>query len=183
MTTYIVLLRGINVGGKHIVKMAELRSMLESLGCRQVQTYIQSGNVVLESDEEPESLAAAIEDGMKRVFAVPAAVMLRSAAEFADIIERCPYSPDALAEGHSIHVSLLKEAPSPEAVERLADIPPGIDEYRIVGHEIYQLYRQKISDSKLPIYLQKLKMPATARNWQTMLKLAGMVKARTEGTT
>lgn len=176
MTVYMVLLRGINVGGKHIVKMAELKKALEAMGYRRVQTYIQSGNIVLESDEEAGLLEENIEAEIKRAFGIAAAVMVRNSDEFARIMDNCPYSPEQLTEGQSIHVALLKREPSPEAVRRLAEVPLGIDEYRISGKEIYQLYRQSMLDSKLAVQLPKLNVPATDRNWKTIVKLAEMIR-------
>lgn len=102
MKTYIALLRGINVGGNKMIKMAELKRILEEMGLGRVQTYIQSGNVLFESEEEEGPLQTNIEEEIKKVFGFPVAVLLRTYAELKSLIAHCPFSLDSLAEGESI---------------------------------------------------------------------------------
>jgi uncharacterized protein (DUF1697 family) len=177
MTIYIALLRGINVGGNHKIKMIELKSMLEEMGLSRVQTYIQSGNVLLESAEQEGILQTKLEDEIKRVFGFPVAVMLRTSEELKRIIKDCPFPADSLLAGESIHVNFMKEPPLQKEIDRLPDVSNEIDTFRILGREIYLFFRQRMSDSKLPNKLQKLGLPTTSRNWNTVTKLAEMAKA------
>ncbi|TMV42658.1 DUF1697 domain-containing protein [Paenibacillus mesophilus] len=177
MTTYIALLRGINVGGKNKIKMAELKSALEAIGLGRVQTYIQSGNVVFESGEEADLLRGRIEREIKQTFGIPAAVILRTAAELERIVTDCPFAADALSEGESLQVCLLTEAPSQEKVDRLSEGKSEIDEYRVQGREIYLLFRQSVLDSKLAANIPKLGDSATTRNWSTINKLHFMARS------
>lgn len=176
MTIYLALLRGINVGGHKKIKMADLKQTLESIGLSRVQTYIQSGNVLFESEEETARLQTKIEEEIYRVFGFQVPVMLRTSAELQRVLDHCPYSPDSLAEGDSIHVSFLTAAPTPEEIEKLPDLSDETDEYLLQGREIYYLFHQKMPDSKLPIKLQKLGAPVTVRNWNTVTKLAALAR-------
>ncbi|MGZ4032375.1 MAG: DUF1697 domain-containing protein [Tumebacillaceae bacterium] len=178
MTIYIALLRGINVGGNKKIKMAELKTMLSEMGLHRVQTYIQSGNVVFESEEDAVSLQAKIEQEIHRAFGFTVTVMLRTSTELKTIIENCPFSMDSLAEGESIHLTCLTEPPSQEDISKLSDVADDVqDEFLITGKDIYIYYRQSILDSKLATKISKLHVPTTDRNWKTIMKLAAMVEA------
>ena len=107
MTIYIALLRGINVGGHKIIKMADLKQAFESIGLKQVKTYIQSGNIVFKSEEDITFLKERIQSEIKNVFGFDVPVMLRTHEEFINITKRCPYEVNSLREGESIHVAFL----------------------------------------------------------------------------
>lgn len=175
MTTYIALLRGINVSGHRLIKMAELKRMCEGMGLKRVQTYIQSGNILFESEAEEPALAAALEAEIMRVFGFEVPVIIRSAAEWEVIVASCPF-PE-LREGESIYVSLLPEEPPAEGVERLRAYEGPLDEFRVQGRELYFLHRQPVHQSKLANSVGKLGVPSTSRNWQTMNKLLALARA------
>jgi uncharacterized protein (DUF1697 family) len=183
MTIYIALLRGINVGGKNRIKMAELKRTFESMGLSRVQTYIQSGNVLFKSNEEEEPLRKRIEHGIEADFGFSVTVVLRTADELKRIAANCPFSEEevsgaeASSEGESLYVSLLLEEPSQERIERLGDFRSEGDEYRIEGREVYLLFRHSIRNSKLANNLQKLDVPSTVRNWKTINKLVTLADA------
>lgn len=174
MTTYIALLRGINVGGKNKIKMAELKSALEALGLDRVQTYIQSGNVLFESDETEVTLRERLERQIAASFGVPAAVVLRTAEEWERLVAECPFEADRLPEGESLQICLLGEAPQPDKIALLSAVDSRNDEFRIRGRDVYVLLRQSILDSKLASSLPKLGVVGTVRNWNTVKKLASM---------
>jgi uncharacterized protein (DUF1697 family) len=176
LTIYIALLRGINVGGHNIIKMAELRQLLESMGLGKVKTYIQSGNVLFESEEGATSLIQRIEEEIRTTFGFPVPVILRTAEALNQIIQDCPYSPDSLNEGESIHLAFLADEPSQEKIDYLQGFNSELDECQIVGKNVYLFFRQSIRDSKLATQLPKLGVPATVRNWKTVLKLAALAK-------
>ena len=183
MTVYIALLRGINVGGKNMIKMAELKRMFQNIGLGRVQTYIQSGNVLFESDAEEEPLRRRIEQEIEATFGFSVTVILRTSGELEQIIEQCPFTEEAVteaaatAQGESLYVSLMPEAPSPEAVEKLRAFKSDREEYRVIGREVYLLFRDSIRNSKLASSLPKLNVPGTVRNWRTISKLALLAKA------
>lgn len=176
VTIYIALLRGINVGGHKLIKMADLRQQLEMMGLEKVQTYIQSGNVLFESEEGAEQLSQQIEEQIRNAFHFSVPVILRTSTELYRIIENCPFSVDKLLEGESIHLSVLAELPSEEAINDLLKFQCDVDEFQIKGKEIYLYFRQSIRNSKLAVHLQKLGVQSTLRNWKTINKLAAMAK-------
>jgi uncharacterized protein (DUF1697 family) len=177
MTIYIALLRGINVGGKNKIKMADLKMALENIGIARVQTYIQSGNVLFESQEDEASLRKKFEQEIAAVFGITLTVVVRTAEELERIVGNCPFSEAVLAEaaatseGESLYVAMLPEAPPQSGIEKLAAANNEEDEYRIDGRDVYLLFRHSIRDAKLATNLQKLGVPATVRNWNTMNKL------------
>jgi uncharacterized protein (DUF1697 family) len=119
MNLSIVLLRGINVGKHKRIKMAELKLMLEKIGCNRVQTYIQSGNVVLESEEAPDTLSKRIEQQLQTAFGLSVTVFVTTAADFKKILEDCPFAADELPEGEEVQVVLLADTPAQEDIDRL----------------------------------------------------------------
>ncbi|HEV8190468.1 MAG TPA: DUF1697 domain-containing protein [Ktedonobacterales bacterium] len=179
MTTYIALLRGINVGGRNMIKMAELKRLFEKLGLDQVQTYIQSGNVLFTAEEEEQPLRQRLEREIEAIFGFPVTVVLRTAAELQQIIAECPFASDALQEGESLYLTLLADVPSKEGIERLLSYSSEVDDYRIVGRSVYLLYRRSILDSKLTnaFLEQRLGVRSTARNWRTISALAAKAQA------
>lgn len=183
MTIYIALLRGINVGGKNIIKMVDLKRMFEVMGLCEVQTYIQSGNVLFKSNEEEEMLRKKIEYEIEAVFGFSVIVVLRTAAELEWIVQNCPFSEEevseakASSEGESLYVSLLTHKPLQEKIEHLNVYRSESDEYRIEGREVFLLFNHSIRNSKLANNLQKLDVPGTVRNWKTISKLNLLAKA------
>lgn len=178
MTIYIALLRGINVGGHKIIKMADLKQQLEtSLGLSKVKTYIQSGNVLFESNEEADELCQRIEQQINTTFGFQVPVILRTSKEWEQIIENCPYPVETLLEGESVHLALLSEMPSQEALNGLTKFQSDLEQYHVQGKEIYLFFRHSFRDSKLPLQIQKLGVSSTIRNWKTTMKLATMTKA------
>ncbi len=182
MTIYIALLRGINVGGKNIIKMAELKHTFEAMGMSRIQTYIQSGNVLFESNEEEEPLRKRIEHELEAAFGFSATVVLRTAEEFKMVVANCPFSEeevseaDASSEGESLYVSFLLEEPSREGIERLRAFKNEGDEYRAEGREVFLLFRHSIRKSKLANNLHKLGVSSTVRNWKTINKLVALAQ-------
>jgi uncharacterized protein (DUF1697 family) len=182
MTIYIALLRGINVGGKNIIKMAELKRVFEAIGLYEVKTYIQSGNVLFKSDEGEEALRKKIEHEIEVIFGFSVAVILRTVEELEQIIDNCPFSEEeisvaeSLSESESLYVSLLAHAPSPEKIEYFKCYRSESEDFKVLGRDIFLLFHNSIRNSKLANNLQKLGVPATVRNWKTINKLAALAK-------
>ena len=178
MQSYIALLRGINVGTNGRIRMDALRKLLEDAGFSRVSTYIQSGNVLLDSTLSEQDAAEVIERAMKDGANITTVAVLRSVAEFTAIIEQCPFSAEEIAqaqaanqEGESFHVYLLPKEPSEDALKKLAGLPAQDDSYVLSGRTVYLLLRQSIRTSKLALKLQRTFPDATARNWNTMVQL------------
>jgi len=182
MTVYIALLRGINVGGKNKIKMAELKSVLEAMGLERVQTYIQSGNVLLASDEEEEPLRMRLEQGIEGAFGFPVPVMLRTAEELERTAASCPFTEEevkaaeASSEAESLYVAFLSAPPSEAGIARLEPYKQENEAYRIEGREVFLLFHNSVRSSKLAVHLSKLGVPSTVRNWKTVNKLAALAR-------
>jgi len=175
MTTYIALLRGINVSGNKIIKMQDLKTMFQSLEFQNVRTYIQSGNVLFEHDKDSaDRLSGIIEQRIKEVFGFEVLVILRTLAELENSIGNNPFELSEKEEFKRLYVSFMSSEPSAEALEKLHPYMDGPDKIRFVGREMYVLYEVSVSQSALfKVPMDKiLGMPVTTRNWNTVNKLA-----------
>ncbi|MCR8659833.1 DUF1697 domain-containing protein [Paenibacillus endoradicis] len=177
MTQYIVLLRGINVGGKNKLKMADLRVALSNIGLVKVQTYIQSGNIVLESNEDEATLCSMIEHTIEKEFKLSIKTVIRTSEQLKQIVKNCPFSEEQIAEvaanseTETLYVAMLLDEPHFERIEKLNGLHFGNDQYGIVGRDVYLLFDQSIRNSKLAVQVEKLGEPITTRNWKTINKL------------
>ena len=179
MTTFMSLFRGINVGGNHQIRMDELKVLHESLGLRDVATYIQSGNVVFTSDDaDPAQLSRQIEDGFAQKFGFHVNVMVRTSAELRDIIENNPFQDQPMKESKWVVVMFLATRPDSGAQEDLQKTYSGPEELRMIGQEVYIYYPNGIGRSKLTnTFLEKkLKTAGTGRNWNTILQLQKLIQ-------
>lgn len=136
MDTHVALLRGVNVGGKVKVPMAELRSLLSALGLEQVVTYIQSGNVVFQSGGGTEEIASRIEQAISTAFSVDVRVVMRTAAELRTIAEHNPFLGDE-SDLAKLHVVFLREPPPKGAGARLDPERSPPDRFQLRGREVY----------------------------------------------
>jgi uncharacterized protein (DUF1697 family) len=174
MPTYVSLFRGINVGGNHQIKMAELKALHDALGFAGVQPYIQSGNVVFTSDEtDAEQVRRRIEESFERRFGFRAEVYVRTAAELGEIIERNPYQGRTGAESKWLVVTFLPAQTNTAEWDDVIRSYPGPEEVVLRGSELYIYYCSGIGTSKIANTLlgKRLKTVGTARNWNTILKL------------
>lgn len=166
------LLRGINVGGKNRVPMEAFRSLLTALGHLDVVTYIQSGNAVFESSRGSGEVAAELEEALERELGVRAAVVLRTAAELADVAAGNPLLRPG-TDASKLYVVFLAEEPSRAALARLDPDRSPPDEARARGREIYLHLPNGAGRTKLTVdyFERRLGARATARNWNTVTKL------------
>lgn len=172
MTSYAVLLRGVNVGGHRKVAMPELEAALESLGYAEVATYLQSGNAVLTATGTSEALAASLTRGLSEALGVELDVLARSGAELAELIAANPF-PDAVADPKFLHVAFLSAEPSAQRRDAVDPAAYAPDEFRFGKRALYLRYRTSPGRSKLGGgALNKLGVVVTARNWTTVCRLA-----------
>jgi uncharacterized protein (DUF1697 family) len=171
MTTYVALLRGINVGGRAKVAMADLRALLTGIGLGDVRTYIQSGNAVFQSRLGAARLRASIEDALARDIGVPAKVAVRTAKELSAVVDRNPFVADG-ADPATLYVAFLVDEPDAGVVAGL-EPPADGDTFHVVGREIYLRYPNGYGRTKLTNNtLEKLiGVPATTRNWRVVTAL------------
>lgn len=170
---HVGLLRGINVGGKHRVPMKELRALFERNGCADVETYIQSGNVVFRAPPAAlAKLALSLPLAMEKTFGFPIPLVLRSADAMNRIVSANPF----LAAGHpsdTLHVIFLRDLPDDLAARGLdPERSPG-DEFTILGQDVFVRCPNGVAKTKLTnAWLDsKLKTISTGRNWRTVMTL------------
>ncbi|KOY83450.1 DUF1697 domain-containing protein [Lysinibacillus macroides] len=181
MTKYIALLRGINVGGHNQIKMAALREALQILALQNIQTYIQSGNILFDSGESEAVLQQQIQAILQETFAITSTVILRTAEEFQAIMKQCPFSEQDIAEasatavGECLHVAFLPAIPTKANAEKLLSYANDKERCVIEGRNIYLLFYHSIRNAKLGQQLPQLELPATVRNWKTITKLTKMI--------
>ncbi len=175
-STYVALLRGINVGGRNRLPMDELARMFEDAGCTCVRTYIQSGNVVFVASPAVslgarETVAAAVS---ARV-GTDIPIVLRSADELAKAVEANPF-PGESQETRILHVGFLADRPQSDAVSNLAPDRSPPDEFVVRGREIYMRLPNGIARTRLTTgYVERtLATRVTFRNWSTVLNLLKM---------
>lgn len=169
---YVAFLRGINVGGKTIIKMEELRKVFSGLGFENVKSYIQSGNVLFETDERDEAkLTAKIEQAVEENF-FKTPVMIRSIQDVADAVKNNPFAGENFQD-KLFHLVFLAEKLSDEKAAMLLSNNSEKEKFAVRNREVYCLLRDGTADSLLgKKYIDnKLKTPATARNWRTMKKI------------
>lgn len=171
MSIYVSLLRGINVSGQKQIKMAELKGLYESLGLAQVETYVQSGNVIFESAEpDPAQLASLIEGGIQQALGYEVTVFIRTPADLKRLVESNPFLKDQHADTTPLHVTFLHTPPADPTLDRPDS---GRDEFRIAGREVYVFCPDGYGKTKLSnaFFERKLKTSATTRNWKTVTTL------------
>lgn len=176
-TTYVALLRGINLGARNKVAMPALRTLVESLGHEDVQTYIQSGNVVFRSAAAKKDLAADLEAAIAGEFGVKAAVVLRTRAEVEKAVAGNPFVA-AGADENALHVVFLGSPPTKAAAKTLDPDRSPPNEFALRGAEVYLHCPNGFGRSKLSVdwFERKLGGPATIRNWRTVTTLAELCK-------
>ena len=168
-----VLLRGVNVGGNNRIAMPAFRSLLEDLGCTEVQTYLQSGNAVATSSLPEPSLAQAVTEALKAELSLEVAVLVRTAAELDAVVERNPFADEQL-DPKLLHAVFL-DGPAPEL-----DLPALLPDRVVPGDRVlYVAYDSNAHSSKAAKLLSSKRFPvvATARNWRTVLALQELASA------
>jgi uncharacterized protein (DUF1697 family) len=179
MNTYVALLRGINVGGKRRVPMDELQAVAESIGFRSVSTYIQSGNLLFESDRDETGVCTQLAKAIAERFGFDVPVIARSSDDFLAVAESHPFS-DLDLDPRFLHVGFLDRLPTaePAAAIPAADFAP--DRIVVHGRDVYLAYPNGSARSRLTVPLLESRLGAslTARNWKTVRRLADLVGSR-----
>jgi uncharacterized protein (DUF1697 family) len=173
---HVALLRGINVGGKNKVPMKSLASLFADAGCIDVETYIQSGNVVFGAPSSvakrlPRAIAAAIADQ----FGYRVVVVIRSAAELADVAANNPFLKQGV-DTETLHVAFLTGVPDAKRVAELDGSRSPGDSFEVRGQHIYLWLPNGVARTKLTndYFDRTLKTTSTLRNWNTVQKLLEM---------
>ncbi|WP_421829540.1 DUF1697 domain-containing protein [Larkinella sp.] len=180
LKTALAILRGINVSGQKKVQMNELKHLFEELNCRQVKTYIQSGNVVFtHSAADEEQLARQIEQKIEETFGFQVPVLTRSLGELADIVAQNPFLEEEHTEVDKLHVTFLSNAPDTLNLDKIKDLSLGTDRFVLSGKELYVYCPGGYGNTKLSntFFENKLRVTATTRNWKTVRELLKMMQS------
>ncbi len=172
---YISILRGINVSGQKKINMLELKSLYESLGFKNVVTYIQSGNVIFDStDKKIPDLKSRIEKAIDKKYKCHVPVEIRTRLELKNIIKNNPFSPvDLAAEGTKVLVTFLCSKPTKTEIANLYKYVVSPEKLVVKGTEVYLYCPNGYGKSKLSnnFLENKLGVVATTRNWKSVYKL------------
>lgn len=175
MTTYVALLRAVNVAGRNRVGMSDLRQMLTGMGFEDLRTLLQSGNAVFKGPRQsPAALEKWLEAESSKQLDLDADFCVRTAAEWAGIVKANPFAAEADRDPGHLVVMCLKSAPTTAAVGALESSIVGRERIQAVASELFIVYPDGIGRSKLTNALieKRLGTRGTGRNWNTALKLA-----------
>jgi uncharacterized protein (DUF1697 family) len=177
MNRYIAFLRAINVGGYRKIKMENLRNMFEEMGFENVQTYIQSGNVVFDSDKSDTMiLSKSIEKKIESEFGHDVPVMIRTSKVLEKLINENPFDGKN-EDPFRLYVTFFLEPPSPQKQKELIDLSSNIEKFDFVDGDLFSLIDKK-TDQKVNFsngYVEKIiGIPGTGRNWRTVNKMVEM---------
>jgi uncharacterized protein (DUF1697 family) len=179
-TTFIALLRGINVGGHRIIPMAELRSLCAENNWGDVQSYVQSGNLVFTATAAAADLEAELEQLLEQRFGFSVPVIMRVASDWSSYIESNPFPEASEKEPNRVMLALAKAPPKPGAVPGLRERAASSERIERVDDALWIHFGAGVAGSKLtPALLDRLVgSPVTTRNWRTVVKL-GELAGRT----
>jgi uncharacterized protein (DUF1697 family) len=172
MTQHIALLRGINVGGNNMLAMKDLSALLEQLGCANIKTYIQSGNVIFDgASAKTEILVKKIGAAIAKSHGFQPHILVLDKKEMAKIAAANPF-PKAAAEPKSLHVFFLDAPPKKPDLGSLTALKTESESFKLIGKAFYLHAPDGIHRSKLAARAEKLLgVAATARNWNTVVKV------------
>lgn len=172
--TYVSFLRGINVSGHKKIIMTDLIALYESLNFTNVRTYIQSGNVIFETEQKWNNtkLAKFIETKISEQYSFDVPIIIRSVEELNNVILQNPYKNDKDVDSDKLYVTFLANNPNSLYLESLDNLNYLPDKFEIVNKEIYidcvSYGNTKLSNN---FFENKLKVGATTRNWNTINKM------------
>ncbi|QNA85889.1 DUF1697 domain-containing protein [Sphingomonas sp. So64.6b] len=176
---WVALLRGVNLGGRKLL-MTDLKAITEGLGFTRVETLLASGNVLFDSEQLGPEIETMLEAALEQ-YGLKTDVMVRGLAEIRAVIAANPFADAVLDHPSHVLVSFHREPFPPDRIARLAEVHGGPERLHAVGRELYTdfLGQQQMRDSKLLQGMSKAKFPkiATARNWNTVTKLATLLDA------
>jgi uncharacterized protein (DUF1697 family) len=174
-TGYAALLRGINLGARNRVAMADLRAIVEGLGAEQVNTYVQSGNVVLRSALAAGRLAAAIEEGIRKDLGLDVPVIVRTAPQLRALVKGNPFAGPKV-DVKTLHVTFLASKPAAKRVADLRGESFEPDALELVRGDVCLSCPNGYGRTKLgnTFLERRLGVPATTRNWRTVTMLADL---------
>jgi uncharacterized protein (DUF1697 family) len=178
LTSYVALLRAINVGGRNVIPMAALRALCVDLGFAEPRTLLQSGNVVFRTALPRATIAPTLAAGIERHFGFSIDVIVRSASEWTALIEANPFPREAIDDPAHLVVMCCTSAPNATALAALDAAIVGREAVRASGAQVYLVYPDGIGNSRLTnaVIEKHLATNGTARNWNTVTKVAALLR-------
>ena len=179
MAVHVALLRAVNLGGKTQVAMSDLRNLVTELGLEQVRSVLNSGNLVFSGGRKSgAALEQLLETETDKRLGLRTDFLVRTANEWAKVVANNPFRAEAKRDPGHLVVMFLKKAPTAKAVETLRAAITGRESIKAVGRHAYIVYPDGIGRSRLTNKLidSKLGTRGTGRNWNTVLKLADLVR-------
>jgi uncharacterized protein (DUF1697 family) len=175
MTTYIALLRGVNVGGHKKLAMADLRALLSRMGFEDPHSLLQSGNLAFRGKQQSiGKLEQSLESEIRKRLSVETMVFIRTVKELQMVISRNPFPGEAKSDPSHLAVMFFRGAPAPADVKALQKSHAGPEALRSEGREAYVTYPDGFAKTRLtlPVIERALNTKGTGRNWNTVMKLA-----------
>jgi uncharacterized protein (DUF1697 family) len=170
----VLLLRGINVGSANRIAMPALRFALSEEGFGEVRTYVQSGNIVLESEREPAEVADSVSRVLVEQFGLDVQVVARTADELEGVVARNPFDEEAAINPKALQVTFRGDELGPDVIGLLQERATASEKVAASGREIYSWHPDGIARSKLALAITPRGSVATARNWKTVTTLLEM---------
>jgi uncharacterized protein (DUF1697 family) len=177
MARQVVLLRGINIGPKKRVAMPKLREVLKEAGYEDVQTYVQSGNVVLSTSKTAQQTARAVEKLIKENFGLEVPVIVRTKRELSAVVKRNPLE-GAATEAKRYQVTFFEAKPDAKLIRKLNELATAEEKLAHSGREVYAWHPKGVARSKL--WVQLARTGGTSRNWTTVTKLLELAAGDSE---
>ncbi|HEY4942415.1 MAG TPA: DUF1697 domain-containing protein [Rhizomicrobium sp.] len=179
MSVQCALLRAVNVGGNAKLPMADLRALAQNIGLKNARTLLQSGNLLFEAgSRSPAASEKLLESACAKAFGLKTDIYVRTPAEIDALIARNPFPSEAKTDPSHLVVLFLRGAPDAKSFKTLQAAIKGREVVRGDGRHAYIVYPDDIGESKLTGALieRHLGLPGTARNWNTLGKLAVLMK-------
>lgn len=180
MNTYIALLRGINVSGQKLIKMADLRSHLAELKFNNIQTYIQSGNIILRSEgKSAQEIETLIHEKIKEKYGFEVPTLVKTPQDFIDVLERNPFKEEEKTDPKRIYITFLSNSPEPSGTDDLNKVDYSPEQYVINGNIVFFFSPNGYGNAKMNnnLFEKQLKVNATTRNWKTVNVLLEMASS------
>lgn len=178
MPTFVALLRGINMGGHKKLAMSDLCALAGDLGLTGAKTLLQSGNLIFAATGKPGALEERLEAAVEKRLGLTTRVLIRTAAEWAKMVAANPFAREAVRDPSHLALMLLKHKPSPTAVTALRQAIVGREVIEADGRALYAYFPDGFGSTKLTTAVidRTLATAVTARNWNTVLKIAAAIE-------
>lgn len=180
MQLFIALLRAVNASGHNKIVMADLRAACDELGWHEVQSYIQSGNLIFQADKEAAVLEGELEEMIAGRFGLTVPVMVRTAVQWAAYLNDNPYPRASQQEPNRVMLALSKEPPNPNAVSELRQYATGSERITQIRDALWIHFGDGAGKSRLSpaVFDRLVGSPVTMRNWRTVVRLGELSTAR-----